>query len=99
MNNSTLGYQLPTFTGLIRHGRSKIPFVRDGADVQLQNTKLETDALVRSGDYFVTLATVLDALGQEMKNNYRVRSSLEDLVSDLIYLQDNYTITKNKGSE
>ena len=52
-------------------------------------------AAVRSGDYFVTLASRLDGLGQEI-DSYGTRVQIESIVSDLIYLQDNYTIQKKE---
>lgn len=84
MTNSTTLYHLsPTFS-----------FLRD-TDTRVEETDYEVDALVRSGDYFVTLATILDQLGGGIKD-YHVRSNIEELVSELIYLQDNYQITKAK---
>ena len=92
MNSSMLSYQLPTFSGLISHGWQQVAFVRDAAEDE-QRLPTELDAQIRSGDYFVTLATQLDVLGSQLVN-WNVRSDLEDLTSDLIYLQDNYQILK-----
>lgn len=98
MNNGFLQYSLHTFTGLIEHGWPKAAFLRDTAEDQQDSATSALEAQVRSGDYFVTLAMTLDSLG---KNGARpqVRVGLENVVSDLIYLQDHYTITKNKQSE
>lgn len=90
--NDTLNYQLPTFTGVLRHGRSRQLFVRDREDLPV---KIDVDAQVRSGDYFVTLATLLDQFGQDL--SYGKRAQIEDIVSDLIYLQDTHKVTKNKS--
>lgn len=90
MHNPSISYQLPTFNGLLRHGRSRVQYVRDG-DYSLE-------AQVRSGDYFVTLAMKLDDLAKT-SNEMQTKAALEDVVSDLIHLQDSYTIIKNKDSE
>jgi hypothetical protein len=95
MNSAVLGYQLPTFTGLVRHSSRNTLFLRD-SDERSPSAKLTLEAQVRSGDYFINLATTLDSLARDMAD-YNTRLNLEDLVSDLIYLQDNYTITKNTG--
>lgn len=96
MNNASLGYQLQQFSGVFRHFGRRETLVRDG-DQSLVSSKVNVDAQVRSGDYFVTLATMLDQLAREL--DYNTRSQMEDLVSDLIYLQDNYAISKNNSQE
>jgi hypothetical protein len=96
MNNIAPTYQLAPFSGLMSHGWSAPSFLRD-ADTNRKTkneTDLSVDVQVRSGDYFVTLATTLDLLGKNV-DSWRAKTQLEDLVSDLIYLQDNYTIIKN----
>ncbi len=91
MHNQTFNYQLPSFSGLINHGWGRATFVRDtDEDDELPSL---IDVQAQSGDYFVTLATQLDMLGSQLVN-WSVRSKLEDLTSDLIYLQDNYKIIK-----
>ena len=95
MYSGTLSYQLPSFMGLMRHDESEIFVVRD-EDVNLHVTdRDDIHAQVRSGDYFVTLATILDGFSRDI-DTYAIRVELENLVSDLIYLQENYTITKNE---
>lgn len=88
---NTLSYQMPTFIGLMSHGWQPVVFVRDEAEEEKLPTLV--DIQVQSGDYFVTLATQLDSIGSQLVN-WSARSKLEDAVSDLIYLQDNYRITK-----
>jgi hypothetical protein len=87
-HNAQLRYQLSPLTS----------FLRDGNDERSARENLSLEAKVRSGDFFVTLATTLDELSRS-ETDWRTRTSLEDVVSDLIYLQDNYTITKNKQPE
>lgn len=95
MNNGILNYQLPAFTGIARHDQSKMGLLRDGTKRQSANTRSGVDIQVRSGDYFVTLATLLDEISSDI-NVYSVRMELENIVSDLIYLQDNFTIAKSE---
>jgi hypothetical protein len=90
MTSGVLSYQLGQFNDILRHGRKTETLVRDSEDTP---TKINVDVQVRSGDYFVTLATVLDRLAVNLP--YATRAQLEDIVSDLIYLQDTHKITKN----
>jgi hypothetical protein len=99
MSSATIDYTMPTFTGLMRHGWADALLFRDG-DVNVNDQHVDEanrllDVQVRSGDYFITLATTLDSLSRDI-DDYSVRSSIEDLVSDLIHLQDNYSIIKHK---
>ena len=55
----------------------------------------EVDALVASGDCFVTLATELDALSHE-ENRDIVTEKLEKTVRSLLYLQRHYKITRQQ---
>lgn len=98
MNNGLLTYKLPLNIGLTRHGELQTPLLGDWNMDSRLTQREEVDVQVRSGDYFVTLATVLDGLIGSV-DSYMVRSELEDIVSSLIYLQDNYTITKNTPSK
>jgi len=93
MNNQSITYQLPTLTGVMSHSWFNVALLRDAAMPQ-EKTSYALDARVQSGDYFVTLATTLDELGKNA-SDHDVRLALEDAVSELIYLQDNYSITKN----
>ncbi|HEY5695433.1 MAG TPA: hypothetical protein VIQ80_01210 [Candidatus Saccharimonadales bacterium] len=90
MTALTTAYQLPILSGLLQHGNWRTHAVRDGLEVYE-----DLDAQVRSGDYFVMLATVLDALGRNSQS-FETKLELERVVSDLIYLQDHYRITKNE---
>jgi hypothetical protein len=91
--NAATTYTLSGFTGILAHGWRKPTLVKDEA---IPNRELE--AKVCSGDYFVTVATELDQLSREA-TDYSVKIELENIVSDLIYLQDHYLITKNEQAE
>lgn len=86
-------YILPTFSGILRHSNHKSTVVRDGTEVYK-----ELDAQAISGDYFVMLASQIDMLNRN-SDDYETKLALENIVSDLIYLQDHYRITKNKQTE
>lgn len=85
-------YRLTSFTGLARVGLAQVKLFRDG-DSGSTRPLSETDALAQSGDYFVALATKLDTISLS-SSEWETRTQLEDVVSDLLYLQDNYHITK-----
>lgn len=90
---TTQPYKLAGFSGILSRSFWKNPLVRDGeAEV------FELDAQAMSGDYFVTLASRLDSLNRN-SSDYETKLVLENIVSDLIYLQDHYRITKNKQME
>lgn len=92
MTSGVLSYQLGKFNGILEHGQTKARLLRDGDGEKMQ-AKMNVDVQVHSGDYFVTLATMLDNVAEGL--SYQKRSQLEDIVSDLIYLQDAYKITKD----
>lgn len=91
MNAAT--YTLSGFTGAMTHGWRHPKLIKDESI-----PRRDLEALVRSGDYFVTVATELDQLSRDA-TDYEVKIQLENLVSDLIHLQDNYVITKNEQAE
>jgi hypothetical protein len=95
MNSGFLTYQLPVFTGLMRHDESRTLLLRDEEVQGRLVSRTEIDAQVRSGDYFVMLATILDGLINDI-DEFTTRIELENIVSDLIYLQDNYGISKKE---
>ena len=86
--NAGILYAPTGFTGILTHGWQRPKVARDGVEPDQQ-----LEALVRSGDYFVTVATRIDTLGREA-SDYGVKVGLENIVSDLIHMQDNYTIIK-----
>ena len=67
----------------LRNRVTQILKLRDGLD---EYHELEIEAAVRSGDYFETLATLLDAL--------EGCPELQSVAHELRYLQKNYRITK-----
>lgn len=92
MTSGVLSYQLGKFNGILEHSHTKARLLRD-SDGEKMQAKMNVDVQVHSGDYFVTLATMLDNVAEGL--SYQKRSQLEDIVSDLIYLQDAYKITKD----
>jgi hypothetical protein len=56
---------------------------------------------IRAGDYFGTLATILDLLRQSMEQRGLGRQNsmlLEDLREELVYLQERFTILSRDGT-
>jgi hypothetical protein len=84
-------YTLQLQNIFLGHGWSRPTTVRDGVD-----DNLETAALVASGDYFITLATRLDKLSQDLaKTSPAAHLELEKIIKQLTYLQRHYTINKS----
>ena len=90
--SDTTPYIIPTLAGLF--GRA--PLARDAEIPARLLDATELDAMARSGDYFVTLAAQLDELSRTT-DDYEVKLRLENLASDLLYLQDNYNVTKKEN--
>ena len=62
--------------------------------------KDKIDSHVKAGDYFGTLATILDILRQDAKISPKMRKDiLNGLRNDLLYLQDNYSIVRNNDNK
>ena len=62
-----------------------IGYVRDGAT---SHRHMDIDASVRSGEYFLTLATILDHISDNPE--------MQQIIRDLMYLQKNYKIVKKE---
>lgn len=70
--------------------------VADLEIVHLDNLN-ETDVLVRSDQYFATLATRLDSISQRLKKSDGAEHDhLQKIVDELLYLQGYYKIKKKK---
>lgn len=54
---------------------------------------------VEAGDYFGTLATILDLLRQGIVKEKDKERVLSDLTADLMYLQHNFTIVEGKNEK
>lgn len=94
MNSASLPYKFSRFDGLRNHGKRLHMLVRDRSEDEIFKQADHTiDLRVRSGDYFVTLATELDELNRSVED-YATRAKLEDIISELIHLQDRYAIEK-----
>ena len=58
----------------------------------------ETDALVRSGQYFTTLATKLDRLSDQLKKGNEVQAHhLQEIIDELLFIQQHYSISKKES--
>ncbi len=63
-------------------------------DLPQDDSELHTAALVASGDYFVTLAAVLEQVAAALPETHIQQLRLQAIVDQLLYLQDNYKIVK-----
>lgn len=91
----TQTYNMTPFNTFMNHGFMQPRFIRDGDTPQDRHefVNRELEAQVRSGDYFISLATTLDGLSKHI-DDFPTRAKIEDVVSDLIYLYDHYEIDK-----
>ncbi len=92
---NTLTYKLSPLSGIFTHTKHIPLAICDGYDAD----HLELQAQIRSGDYFITLATTLDHLVQGLLPNDSAASNLLDkTINDLLYLQANFEISKKQKS-
>jgi hypothetical protein len=87
MNSTT--YTIPTSSRVLSHSWNTPVLLLDGVDKREFN---QADAQAASGDYFVTLATRLDMLGQAMPRDSAEQIEIENLVTTLFYLQKHYRV-------
>jgi hypothetical protein len=92
MNSLTLNYHTSGFQGLLNHGWQPQMFVRD----EREERRSQLEAQVRSGDYFITLATNLEQISKRLQDNPE-RASLQTIITDLLYLQTKYIINQYSG--
>ena len=88
---SSAVYSLPITGGaVLDHWGTNTSMLCDGND-----RVRELRAQVQSGDYFIMLATMLDAITLELGNtNPAVNIVLENIIKNLEYLQEDYTIVE-----
>lgn len=93
MRDITSTYQLQTLSGLLSHFPQRVRLVRDSDSDEDFDAEMLSRARVRSGDYFMTLATELDKLAQNIaRSNDADAGELERLVSELLFIDRNYKI-------
>lgn len=84
-------YKLPSQQPLLRHLKKPVMYYQDHA----RGHRDELLAHVASGDYFVTLATTLDVMADDLKAAHRVEGDLlQNVIDDLLFLQQRFAITK-----
>lgn len=92
MTAGTYHFTLPNYLGQLTAPAQMAPWlVRDGADTEYMSL-LQLDALIRSGDYCAELATRLDSLKETLPAE--LAHHIETIVSELLYVQSHYVITK-----
>jgi hypothetical protein len=87
-------YRVTTRDRVLTHGRQPLQLLRDDADYD----RLDVDALVASGDCFITLATSLDDSTKFLKSADSVAlPQIEKAISVLMYLQRHYRIIRKRS--
>ena len=88
---SGFAYAPTSPVNILSHWSGYQPLVRDY--IAVDGEKLE--AQIKSGDYFVTVATTLEVLAQRLSDRRVVSAeNLERIADELLYLQNYYEITK-----
>ncbi|HSH55311.1 MAG TPA: hypothetical protein VK983_00635 [Candidatus Limnocylindrales bacterium] len=88
-------YRLKLTQGFSGHFPGAIGYVRDGED---DGSELAMVARVRSGDYFMTLATELDKCAQSLAREQGDEAAeLERLVSELLLVHKQFEIVRKKS--
>lgn len=86
-------YALPAAPTVLGHFPARHYFVRDGA--YGAEDELMSRARIRSGDYFMTLATELDKIAQAMAGAQESEAAeVERLVTELLYAHKYYDISR-----
>jgi hypothetical protein len=84
-------YILPLEDKVLSHYPMLITAVRDRA--RFRNPRL--DALVRSKDYLIALATTLETISMDIEDdNPSAAQALDNLVYDLGYIEQHYALGK-----
>lgn len=87
-------YKFTSMHGLSLHDDMRVWLLHDSND-----SNINTDAHVRSGDYFSTLATILDDLTEKLPTNSDEVLRLERCVRDLLYVDSKYKIVAKQKTE
>lgn len=67
------------------------------ADIAKFTDLTEADVLIRSGQYFATLATNLDKLSDQLKKGNEVQERhLQNIIDELLFVQQHYRIQKKQ---
>ena len=67
------------------------------ADYDGAGTEVDVHVLIRSGQYFATIATKLDKILKDIREtSVSAKTELQKLVEELLFLQEHYRITKKR---
>lgn len=87
-------YHLTTWQGLLPHYGQRVTLVRDSDDT-LDEAEMLLRARVRSGDYFMTLATELEQLADSLAVSKQPEAiELERIAAELLALNRRYIINE-----
>lgn len=94
--DTTYAAKLSPFT--LSHWRSN-PQVAGDYDYISVNVD-ELDARIKSGDYFVTLATTLEVISKRRMNQQaEFTEDLERIANELLYLQNYYAVVRKSDEK
>lgn len=94
--NAVYAFHKTHFLPLLSHWSSRSLVVGDYIRVDTQ----KVDAQVRSGDYFVMLATLIEVLSQRPAHQtMNFAPELERIANELLYLQNYYDIVRKVKSD
>lgn len=62
----------------------------------MRTRKQQIEFHVKSGDYFGSLAAIIDLVNQSLEKDSQQIKILDKLKNDLIFLQKNYQITRKQ---
>ncbi len=89
-------YSIAPTIPLLSHWKTR-PF-NVGDYIQVDSDKLNMQ--VKSGDYFITLATRLELISQRLADEHDDTAiNLEGAVNELLYLQNFYSIVKKQDGD
>lgn len=92
MNSISSAYKLPFSDGVTSHFSTAQFFVRDA---ESNDIEMHLQARVRSGDYFMTVATELERIVQELPHSDMAQAAeLERIITELLILSKRYTVIK-----
>jgi hypothetical protein len=92
---NAVAYTINPLHGFMGHLAGPTAYVCDADDRDIERRRMDIDAQIRSGDYFIMLATKLDELSQlEQIAHDDAIFEMQRIVGDLLYLQHKYEIKR-----
>lgn len=97
--NTNGSYALQPNYGILSHWGNPLA-VGDYDDNYISVDAEKLDVQIRSGDYFVTLATTIEVLSQRLAiDKNPAANDFERIANELLYLQNYYKVVKKSDPE